>query len=192
MKFYYKSLILEVPEGIYYPREDSLLMAKIIENMPIHNGKVLEMGCGSGFLSILTAKRWFDVTAVDINENAIETTKSNAKQTAVNVVAFKSDLFSSVKEKFDIIVFNPPYLPVEEGENDKTYAGGKTGRETVEKFISTVKRHLKPNGIVLLLISSLTGEKEVIELFEKQKMKTTIIAREKIPWEELIIIRASY
>lgn len=191
MKFYHNKIELEVPENIYYPKEDSLLMAKILENIGLDSKKILEVGCGSGLLSILMAKCGADVTSVDTDDGAVEITKTNAKSNGVAISVLESDLFSKIDGMFDIIIFNPPYLPVEEGETDKTYAGGKNGRETIEKFVSKVKDRLKPDGFVLLLISSLTGEKEVIELFEKQKMKTSIIAREKIPWEELIVIQAA-
>ncbi len=190
MKFYYSDITLEVPEGVYYPREDSELMAKTIEKIDLTGKKLLEIGCGSGFLSILTAKKGADVTAVDTNPDAVEITRNNAETNNVRMDVIHSDLFKKVPDKFDIIIFNPPYLPVEEGEDDITYAGGKTGRDVIEKFIDKISGHLKPDGTVLLLISSLTGEKETIQLFAKQRMKTEIIARAKIPWEELIVIKA--
>ena len=50
MKFYHGEIQLEVPENVYYPREDSILMAKALENLEIKGKSVLEVGCGSGFL----------------------------------------------------------------------------------------------------------------------------------------------
>lgn len=190
MEFYYGDITIEVPEKIYYPREDSELMAGVIKTLDIRGKQVLEVGCGSGFLSILLAKKGARVTAIDINPVAVETAKKNAKANSVLVDCFESDLFEKVKNKFDLIVFNPPYLPVEEGEDDITYAGGKTGRDVIEKFSISVRSHLSDKGHILLLISSLTGEKETIRLLEKRGMKTKIVGREKIPWEELIIISA--
>ena len=191
MKFYHGEIQLEVPENVYYPREDSILMAKALENLEIKGKSVLEVGCGSGFLSIIAAKNGAHVTAVDINAEAVKTAKANAEANGCNIETIQSDLFSSVKGKFDLIIFNPPYLPVEAGENDPTYAGGKSGREVIERFINMTNGHLKPNGRVLIVISSLTGKKEIIELLKKTGMTVSIIAREKIPWEELIVIEAS-
>ena len=191
MHFYYGEMIFEIPKNIYYPAEDSLLMAKVVESEKLEGIKVLEIGCGCGFLSVIMAKHGALVTAIDINPEAIRATKLNAEVNGVNLNAFESDLFSAITGRFDLIVFNPPYLPVEEGETDPTYAGGATGREVIEKFVADVKNHLKPKGSILMVISSLTGEKEVIELFEKHDMHTTILAREKIPWEELIVIEAT-
>ena len=189
-KFYYGSMELEVPESVYSPEEDSLLLAKHIERLDLGDKSVLEVGCGSGFLSIVAAKGGATVTATDINEEAVEITKLNTKANSFAIKAVKSDMFSAIKGTFDLIIFNPPYLPVEEGETDPTYAGGKSGREVIERFAAGVKSRLKPNGSVLMVISSLTGEREVIDLFSKEKMKASTVAREKIPWEELIVVEA--
>src|SRR3989338_1117492 len=121
MKFYYGRVELDVPERVYYPREDSELLAKVIDSLDLKGKAVLETGCGSGFLSILMAKKCADVTAVDINTEAVEITGKNAAANGAKINTFISDLFSAVGGTFDIIVFNPPYLPVEEGENDTTY-----------------------------------------------------------------------
>jgi release factor glutamine methyltransferase len=71
------------------------------------------------------------------------------------------------------------------------YSGGKSGREFIEKFASQVSKYLKPRGRVLMVISSLTGELHVRELFKSKGFHTRIIARQKIPWEELIVVEAT-
>src|SRR3989344_4134783 len=104
MKFSYDcindrtSIKLEVPKHVYYPDEDSLLMADTLQQLFIKHAKVLEVGCGSGLTSILLAKS-NEVTAVDISEEAVKATIQNAKHNKVNVNAFCSDLLSQVNEK---------------------------------------------------------------------------------------------
>lgn len=191
MKYFYNDLTLDVPEDVYCPGEDSELLAKTIEGTQLRGKKTLEVGCGSGLLSIIMAKHGADVTAVDIDTSAVAATKENAVSNGVSINAYVSDLFSNADGRYDLIVFNPPYLPVEDGENDATYAGGATGRETIEKFIRSAKKHLNPNGAILLLISSLTGEKEVSKMLESSGFSFGIAAREKVPWEELIVIKIS-
>ena len=188
MKFYHGDIILDVPETVYYPREDSLLLAKILEKENLAAKKVLEIGCGSGFLAILMTKKGAIVSAIDISDEAVKVTNQNAKTNGTALTCFQSNLFSAVTSKFDLIIFNPPYLPDE--SNDATYSGGKTGRKVIEKFIENTKDFLERDGKILLLISSLTGENEVIPLFHTYSFKTKVIAREKIPWEELMVIEA--
>ena len=191
MRFFYKDLVLEVPDSVYYPREDSLLMARILEKEKADN--ILDMGCGSGFLSIIMARENPDsiITSVDINKEAIKATKENAEKSKVKLKTLVSDLFCFVDGYFDLIVFNSPYLPVDKKEiKDVTYSGGQTGREIIEKFITQAKNHLNKKGKILLLISSLTGEKEVFNAFRDNDFSTKVVAREKVPWEEMIIIEA--
>jgi len=88
---------------IYEPKEDSFLILKYIKNYC--NGNVLDMGCGSGILSLEAMKYSKDVLGVDSNEECVE----HCKKKEINVV--RSDLFSNVNGKFDLVIFNPPYLP---------------------------------------------------------------------------------
>jgi release factor glutamine methyltransferase len=190
MKYFYKELKLDIPESVYCPREDSELLAGILEGMDLRGKKTLEIGCGSGFLSIIMAKNGASVTSVDTNPEAASITKINAGKNKVEINAIESDLFENVKDIFDMVIFNPPYLPTEPGENDITYSGGSSGRETIERFIIGSKNHIIKDGIVLVLISSLTDEKEVIKIFESAGMNAKPICRKKIPWEELVVIEA--
>ena len=76
---------IETFEGVYVPAEDSWMMCKYLPN---ELGSVLEIGCGSGIISIHLAKKGNQVTSVDINPKAVNATKFNAKQNQVNI---KSD-----------------------------------------------------------------------------------------------------
>lgn len=191
MKFFHKGMVLDVPSDIYYPREDSLLLAKVLEKMNLKAKKCLDIGCGSGLLSIILARQGADVTCTDINPIAVEVTEKNAKENSVELTALASDLFENVEGKFNIIVFNPPYLPEEKNEQkDITYSGGRRGRDVIERFIKDAEGYLENNGKVLLLISTLTGENEITKIFNKNGFSATVIACKKVPWEELIVIEA--
>lgn len=193
MKFQYKDIELEVPDTVYYPEEDSLLLLETVEKSDLKRKIFLEVGCGSGLISIVMAKKGCDVTATDIDKNAVLATKKNAERNGVRVIVKQSDLLSSVKEKFDLIVFNPPYLP--EDENDSHLGdvkvqliGGATGREVIERFLKQANSCLNESGKILLLISSLTGEKEITKMCKKYGYGASAIKRKKIPWEELMVL----
>lgn len=188
---------LEVPESVYYPREDSLLLAEVVEKQRLEGKKALDLCCGSGLIGIIMAKHGAAVTAADINEGAAEITRANAAKNGVKLAAVKSDLFSSVAGRFDFIACNPPYLPeqgyvkrvIEEKSLNQWY-GGSNGREVIEKIVPQATDRLNHNGKFILLISSLTGEKEVLELFDAYGFTCKVAARKKIPWEELVVIEA--
>lgn len=175
-------------EDVYAPREDSFLLA---HNLPDVDGKrVLDIGTGSGILAIEAARRGGRVVAVDINPDAVEFARASALKNDFEIDFRVSDLFSNVPEKFDVILFNPPYLPYEGrfDENMPIWCGGKTGRETIERFAKEATAHLNQEGTVAIVFSSITGIGEVQKIFERTGFSTKIVAEEKIPFENLVVL----
>lgn len=187
-KFFYKDLEIRISDNVYEPREDSILLAKVLEEKlkDLKPKTVLEIGCGSGFLSIL-ASRYSNVTCVDINPKAVKTTKENAKLNKVKLNCFLSNLFENVKEKYDLIIFNPPYLPTNDNIKGEEMWSNKG---IIDKFIYEVKDHINEEGSVLMVISSLSEPEKVIGEFKKHNFEANIIKTLKIPWEELKILEA--
>lgn len=165
---------------IYEPEEDSLLLSKYIARFA--NGRVLDIGTGSG-IQAETAKKFTNkVLAVDINMEAVDYAKKKGIQ------ARFSDLFSNVNGKFDLIIFNPPYLPREESEDKEsreTTTGGKYGYEILERFFSQVKKHLNKNGKVLIVFSSLTNKDKVNKIIKQNNLKFKLLESKKLFFEEL-------
>lgn len=183
--FYYKNLKISCPENVYPPMEDSILMATVLNSQNLTEKDVLEIGCGSGFLSILAAKSNSRVTAVDKNPLAIETTLKNAKRNGVKVKAYVSDIFNKVKGKFDIIFFNPPYLPDEKKYSDEMWSD----RGEIEIFVKNVKKYLKRDGVVFLLLSTLT-KTDAAKMLKHEEFYVKTVAKRKLPWEEIYVLMA--
>jgi len=133
-----------VNSGVYQTSGDSELMAESVEITKEQD--FLEVGCGTGVISIALAKRAHNGIGVDINNEAVENSRQNAEtQNVANVEFFKSDVFEKVKEKFDVIVCNPPYTKHEVRDNiDRMFWDPED--EMKQKFFKEVGEHLKPNG----------------------------------------------
>ncbi|MCX8151360.1 MAG: class I SAM-dependent methyltransferase [Candidatus Bathyarchaeota archaeon] len=193
----FNNCVLEVCAEVYEPAEDSFLFA---ENLPKQKTAcVLDMGTGCGILGIITAKRAHYVLAVDINPHAIRCAKQNANINKVSgkMAFIQGDLFSALKpnKKFDLILFNAPYLPSEETENTfwlgRAWAGGTTGRQVIDQFILQAPHYLKRNGKILLMQSSLSNVEETCRLFSAQSLSTNIVAVQSFPFfETLVLIEA--
>ncbi len=171
---------------IYQPAEDSYLLESVIK-LYVKDKSVLDMGSGSGILAESALRNGAkSVTAVDINQDSIKILKNK------KINAIKSNLFEKVhkSKKFDIILFNPPYLP-EDKREDKVSSlattGGKRGDEIIIKFLEQAPKHLNNGGIILLLLSSLTPQDKILKLIGKQSLKHKLIASKKIFFEELFV-----
>ena len=165
---------------IYEPREDSFLILKHIKDYA--HGRVLDMGCGSGVLALEAMKYSKDVLGVDINIKAV----SYCRKKGINSV--QSDLFENVKGKFNLIIFNPPYLPLDKEEDEDSRlvtTGGKEGFELIERFFSEVKAYLEKDGKILLVFSSLTGD--VDKVIKKHGFRFNKLDEEKLFFEKLLI-----
>ncbi|MGD6807789.1 MAG: HemK2/MTQ2 family protein methyltransferase [Candidatus Bathyarchaeia archaeon] len=196
-RIHFKKLIFDVNDDVYEPAEDSFLFA---ENLHVKAGEVvLDLGTGSGILAATAALTALNVLAVDINPYAIRCAKENARLNGVRakIDFMQSDLFSALKDgvKFDLVLFNAPYLPSEAGEEmswiGRSWAGGADGRLVVDRFISEVSAYLAPHGRVLLMQSTLTGVEETICAFKRQGIAASVVAEQKLPFfETLTLIEA--
>ncbi|MBC7081673.1 MAG: methyltransferase [Thermoplasmatales archaeon] len=157
---------IEFMEGVYKPEEDSYLLLRSIE---ISGRKALDMGCGCGIIALHLAKNGCDVVAVDINEKAVENTIRNAKINGINLRCFKSDLFEDINEKFDMITFNPPYLPTK--KEDVAWDGGKDGKEIIEKFLKEAKNYLNKGGVIYMVMSSFNKIEKIIGKFREYEFE---------------------
>ena len=169
---------------IYEPDEDSFLLVKFVKKLA-KNKKVLDMGTGFGILAETAIRSGaVDVLAVDINEEVVSYVKSKGIKAKV------SDLFLNVDETFDLIVFNPPYLPEDEMEDEETRritTGGKRGYELLNRFLVDAKRFLNKNGQILIVFSSLTHKDKIDETLKKNKYKFECLEKKKLFFEELYV-----
>lgn len=168
---------------IYQPAEDSYFFAdffkKYLKKHEINS--YLDMGAGSGILSGIALKilNKKNIWATDINPSSVKL----LKQKGIN--ATKSNLFEKIKNKYDLITFNAPYLPLDSREPKSSQlatTGGKRGDEISVKFLKQAKKHLNENGKILLLVSSLTPRDKI------EKFKPKLVAKKKIFMEELLIL----
>ena len=193
-KVLYGDYVFYVWREVYEPAEDSFLFA---ENLSVRSDEyVLDMGAGCGILGIIAAEKASCVVALDINPSAVRCAKENAR---LNMVADKlffvqGDLFAPLRvgEKFDLILFNAPYLPSEPWEGsmwiERAWAGGADGRAVLDRFLQAFPRYLKVYGRVLLMQSTLANLERTFQMLEAEGFKADVVAERRLPFFEKIVL----
>ncbi len=155
-------------ENVYEPREDTFLLALNTLKLDLNKKRVLELGVGSGVVSILCAKKNAQVIAVDISEKAVINTIINAYLHNVKVNVKLGNLFAPVfGERFDVILANLPYLPkISEIHDDAIFAGQK-GNEIIIRSLYFLPFHLKRGGRALYVFSSESRPREILNTARK-------------------------
>jgi len=187
-----------VSQKVYEPAEDTFLLA---ENLVVNEDDVvLDVGTGCGILGVLAAKKAKKVVATDINPYAVSCAQMNARQNGVlaKMDIRQGSLFEPIKknEKFDVIIFNAPYLPTSESEKKswigKAWAGGQSGRDIIEPFMSEVSKYLKKKGRIFLVQSSLSEIDKTIQRFKESGLDAKIVAEKKFPFETIVVLKAVF
>lgn len=164
--------------------EDTYFFAKHVPSQP--NGEFLEVGCGTGLISILKALDGLNVTATDINKDAISNTRINAILHSVEnqVSVLCSDVFDSIvgNHLFDIIFWNPPFVFIPFSPNtfleksvfDLNYS-------SITKFLNHFADYLSPKGRAFLGFSSTSGDlKHLYNLCNERKITLNLLAKSSL------------
>jgi len=181
------SLELEVNHHVLIPRpETEILVEEIVrltENETLRRGNVLEIGTGSGAISIALATELtqFQFFAVDISQEALTIAKRNARKhdVAERIFFFCGNLFESLSKQFDIIVSNPPYISDEEFkhisheirnyEPGEALIAGPDGTEFHQNLITNGSNHLRKGGWLVMEMGY--GQWETVERLLRESQK---------------------
>ena len=194
---FYGEYRFEIFDGVYDPAEDTYLLA---DNLYVEERSlVLDLGTGCGILGIIAAKKAKMVVATDISPTAVKCAKYNVKINGLtkNVNIILGDLFQPLRNKkiFDLIVFNPPYLPKSPYDINnwlsKAWNGGKRGRKVIDKFLEEFDNYLKRRGRLQLVQSNLSNPQLTIKKLEEKGFSVEVTATRKLPFfEELYVLTA--
>jgi release factor glutamine methyltransferase len=175
-------------EETYEIAEDTLLLLKAAMEEARQDDRAIEIGCGRCLISRMLVTLVHSLLVTDINPHAA----ALAKCYGLNSV--RADLFNGLKGQFDLIVFNPPYLPTAKEERQAgwinyAFDGGECGRDTIIRFIEDLKDHIAPEGRCLLLVSSLCGLDEVLKRIQMEGFEADLVANERYFFERLYVLR---
>lgn len=186
-------LSLTIYPSVFHPKFylTSKFFGNFLQGLDLSGKEFLEIGCGSGILSLIAARRGAQVTAVDINPRAVECTALNAQANGLEkrVRTLESDLFDKLApdECFDVILWSPPFFPRDPVDiADHAWNAGR-GFSVIQRFASNAGSHLRENGRILFLLSSDTEVRSIISLFESLGFQMSLARKSRRLFEVLSI-----
>lgn len=175
---------------VYEPSDDSFLLARVVKAHAGPGVRVLEVGCGTGLVGLTAAKAGSEVTLTDANPFAVELARHNAKENKVRVHVVETDLLEGLTGPFDVVCFNPPYLPTAEddlveGPLNLAFDGGLDGNQVVLRFVEQVGALPSQPGIVLVVHSSLSDPAPMVAAMAALGYEGEEVAKESFFYETL-------
>ncbi|XP_075065540.1 methyltransferase HEMK2 [Mixophyes fleayi] len=192
-------------KDVYDPAEDTFLLIDALE-MEVDELKsrveiCLEIGCGSGVVSafvasVIGSKAWYLCT--DINPSAasctLQTAQTNKLQIEPIITDLANGLLPRLQGQIDLLLFNPPYVvtPSEEvGSNgiEAAWAGGKNGREVMDRFFPLAPKLLSPKGLFYLLVLKENNPDEILEKTKSYGLEGSKVLSRQAGREHLTILK---
>jgi release factor glutamine methyltransferase len=190
--------LLPLP-GVFQPPSDSFMLADQLRRERLGPGvSVLDLGTGSGHLAVVAALAGASATAVDVSRRALLSVRLNARLNGVRVTALRGDLFAPVAgRRFDVIVSNPPYLPhpdenLPERGLRRAIDAGPRGRAFIDRICAEAGEHLSPGGVLLLVHSSVCGERTTIDALGERGLHADVVYRHRGPLGPILHARVDY
>lgn len=146
---------LHVPEDVFPPQEMAQIFGRAIQDEVKPGERVLDMGTGSGVNAILAARQGADVLAIDVNPSAVAAAQANAVSGGLidRIECRLGDLFDGIDERFDLIIFDPPFRWFEPADMlDRAFTD--FGYTTLRTFFAQVCNYLKPDGRVMMFFAT--------------------------------------
>jgi release factor glutamine methyltransferase len=183
----YKGIRLIIPPSVFHPRFffSTKILLKYISQLDLQKKSFLELGAGSGLISIYAAKKNANVTATDINPVAIEYLKRNQVRNNVTLNIISSDLFQSIPPQlFDVIAINPPYYK-KNPKSDAEYAWycGENG-EYFQKLFCGLKQYIHSQSLVLMILSEDCDILMITKFALDNHFDLQIVSERKTAWEK--------
>jgi len=147
---------------------------------------------------VVAALAGASAVAIDVSTRAVLSARLNALLNGVRVTALRGDLFEPVAgRRFDVIVSNPPYLPHPSEELPqrglaRAVDAGPRGRAFIDRICAEVRAHLTPGGVLLLVHSSVCGERETIDALSAQGLHAEVVFRHRGPLGPRLLARADW
>jgi release factor glutamine methyltransferase len=182
---------LSVLPGVFHPRYfgSSAILARFVSSLDLKGKRFLEVGCGSGVVALSAARAGAHVVTVDINPDAVTCCLTNAAANGLVLDVRPGDLFSPLSgETFDVIAWNPPFLPGTPTTPAESAFFGGADFATIRRFAAGARKHLKPGATVYTILSADIDISLIENVFRHQSFAVSQVLSQKWGLRETMVI----
>lgn len=183
----YKGINVRVMPGVFHPGLffSTKLLIEYISKYDLNDKNVLELGAGSGLISVYCAKQNAKVIASDINPIAIENIKKNTKLNSVDIKVIESDLFDRIETKeFDYIIINPPYYPKNPNNEEELAWFCGNDFQYFRKLFAQIGNYVNSDSKIIMVLSEDCDIEMIKKIGEQSSFIFTKCYEQKI-WGEM-------
>lgn len=204
----WNSVELFIPPTVYPPKEDTELLNRVLNSIPPYGSKnLLEIGSGSGALSISAAKLGWNVDACDVNPYAVAATRHNATEAGAEVNVIEGGIGPQGEEPFawqpgayDIVLWNMPYIPADEigdqllGPLEEAALIDTHPEGLLNVFARAMANNLlcKMNGIALLVCRGNVGWRRSVDILRQYGLASRIVRTQTFEDDEAIHVLSAW
>jgi release factor glutamine methyltransferase len=155
-EFSHKNITVKVLPGVFHPGLffSSKMLLNFIDTLNLESKTFLELGAGTGIISILAAKNGAVVYASDISTKAVDNIKMNAAKSNVQINLFTSDLFKNIPDmRFDYIIINPPYYNRDPKEEEEYAWFCGSNFEYFKSLFNSLSNYISKDSKVFMILS---------------------------------------
>lgn len=188
----FEGMKIKIFPGVFHPGFffSTKFLISQLKNYELKNKNILELGAGSGMISVFCAKNFAVVTASDISKTAIENIIANAKLNNCNITAIHSDLFDLIPNQiFHFIIINPPYFPKDASTESELAWFCGSDFQYYKKLFRQLPNYLFPETIVLMVLSEDCNIETIEEIAKKNNIEMKLKESRKFIGEENFIFQ---
>ncbi len=181
---------LLIKPGVFHPKYffSSLYLFDFVSQLNLVGRSFLEIGSGSGFISLLAHQKKAIVSCADLNPLAVDCTKANFQKNfgklPETVHVYESDVFKTIPESsFDIIVINPPYFFSAVSTTDQLAWNCGANGEYFIRLFSDLKNYSSETSCIYMILADNCDIERISQIAKEQQFKLELIEQKKVKWE---------
>src|SRR5258706_3483969 len=185
--YHFRGIKIKIPPTVFHPGlfPSTRFLLSFLEKQELTSKSFLELGCGSGLISVWAAQQKAIVTACDLNLVAVMACAENAHHNNVEIKVFQSNLFDEFPTiQFDWIVINPPYYARKANNNEELAWHCSENFEYFTKLFSGLHNYIHPGSRVIMVLTLGCDIATIQRIASKNKFEFELKEEEKVLFDD--------